>query len=573
VSYRTSTTGIVAVMAGMSLSVQDGLGGTDTVSRVHVLNDSLHDDSITVDSNYQTSFGTFFEVRLSSGDDTVEFIGFAGRIAYVEAGGGVRVDLELGTATDVNFGDGFIGNDTFIGQVGLLRGSSFDDVLLGSSGNDSFRGHGGDDFIDGRGGTNTIQFAGASFGVHVDLSQNTVFADGHWYAAEGRYGIDDLANIHNVRGSEFADLISGDDGVNDVRGGTGGDILLGGLGGDTLQGGEGIDRFVYRSPDDGGDTIIDFAVSEDVLVIDAAAFGGGLIGGQALNGSQLVSGNAPIATEAHGQFLYDTASGDLWWDGDGTGAQAAVHIASLNGTPALTAADFRLVPVAGALAVLAVGIALSGAFARLIGATVFATPEEFIRSPAPRHIPSTWARIAVLDVDQARIGITWTAHDRTGDVATVYDCVVMPRGDLALLAATLRDRGAWIPVLMDAEARKRPRDEGLRIAERLSELGTDIYCAHADTGTTVEEIANRLSTGRLRVHDHLEEWFAGYRRYRRDERGEIVETDDHLIRATGLMLVHGLGLAITENRAASEAEEFDSAEDERMSGRLGVTGY
>jgi hypothetical protein len=63
------------------------------------------------------------------------------------------------------------------------------------------------------------------------------------------------------------------------------------------------------------------------------------------------------------------------------------------------------------------------------------------------------------------------------------------------------------------------------------------------------------------------------RRYRRDEKGEIVETDDHLMRATGLMLVHGLGLAKTENRAASEAEDFDPLEDERMGGRLGVTGY
>jgi hypothetical protein len=45
------------------------------------------------------------------------------------------------------------------------------------------------------------------------------------------------------------------------------------------------------------------------------------------------------------------------------------------------------------------------------------------------------------------------------------------------------------------------------------------------------------------------------------------------MRATGLLLVHGLGLAITENRAASEAEDLDLLEDERMSGRLGVTGY
>jgi hypothetical protein len=64
-----------------------------------------------------------------------------------------------------------------------------------------------------------------------------------------------------------------------------------------------------------------------------------------------------------------------------------------------------------------------------------------------------------------------------------------------------------------------PKAEGLRIAERLNELGVDVYCAHAETGAMVEEIANRLSTGRLRVHDHLEEWFAGYRRYRRDDKG------------------------------------------------------
>jgi hypothetical protein len=83
----------------------------------------------------------------------------------------------------------------------------------------------------------------------------------------------------------------------------------------------------------------------------------------------------------------------------------------------------------------------------------------------------------------------------------------------------LRDRGPWISVLMDAEARRRPKAEGLRIAERLNELGVDVYCAHAETGAMVEEIANRLSTGRLRVHNHLEEWFAGYRRYRRDDKG------------------------------------------------------
>ena len=93
------------------------------------------------------------------------------------------------------------------------------------------------------------------------------------------------------------------------------------------------------------------------------------------------------------------------------------------------------------------------------------------------------------------------------------------------------------------------------------------------TGAMVEEIANWLSTGHLRAHDHLQEWFAGYRRHRRDEKGEINGAEDHLMRATGLMLVHGLGLSVSENLAASELEDFDPLEDERMSGRLGPTGY
>jgi hypothetical protein len=51
------------------------------------------------------------------------------------------------------------------------------------------------------------------------------------------------------------------------------------------------------------------------------------------------------------------------------------------------------------------------------------------------------------------------------------------------------------------------------------------------------------------------------------------KANNHLMRATGLMLVHGLGLGINENRAASEAEDLDPLEDERISGRLGVMGY
>jgi Ca2+-binding RTX toxin-like protein len=171
-----------------------------------------------------------------------------------------------------------------------------------------------------------------------------VLNDGHWIEALERHGIDEVYNIHNVDGSDWDDLIIGDAGNNQLSGGRGNDTLIGGLGSDVLIGGEGADRFWYRSPDEGGDTIVDFAVSEDVLVIDATAFGGGLVGGEPLPDSQFVAGESPEATDPEmGQFLYDTSNGDLFWDSDGTGELAPVHIANLTGAPALTAADFEIV--------------------------------------------------------------------------------------------------------------------------------------------------------------------------------------------------------------------------------------
>ena len=235
VSYRSSTAGIVVTPDGSgSLTVEDGLGGTDTVSGVHLLYDSGHDDTITVDTTYQTSFGTFLEVRLSAGNDSVTFDGFAGRIAYKTAGGAVLADLEAGTATDLNPGDNFIGNDTFIGTVQVLRGSGFGDELYGSSGNDRFRGEGGNDTIDGRGGIDRVEFSSALTGVNVDLSQNKVLDDGVG-------GQDTVMNIEQVTGSPFDDLITGDGNDNRLDGGLGDDVIHGGDGNDSIIGDFGLD--------------------------------------------------------------------------------------------------------------------------------------------------------------------------------------------------------------------------------------------------------------------------------------------------------------------------------------------
>ena len=236
VDYASSASGINAAANGSGgLTVQDGLGGTDTVIGVHVLRDSGHDDTISVDTTYQTSFGNFLEVRLSGGDDMVTFgSGFAGRIGYQRAKGAVHADLATGTATDLNPADNFIGNDTFIGTVAVLRGSKFGDELLGSSGNDHLRGEGGNDTIDGRGGFDRVEFNGSSSGVNVNLAKGKVFND-------GLGGHDTVMHIEGVAGSDFNDVIGGNGGGNLLNGNLGDDTIHGKGGADTINGDFGID--------------------------------------------------------------------------------------------------------------------------------------------------------------------------------------------------------------------------------------------------------------------------------------------------------------------------------------------
>ena len=107
-----------------------------------------------------------------------------------------------------------------------------------------------------------------------------------------------------------------------------------------LTGGAGIDIFDFQSASHGPDEITDFVSGIDKIRVSASGFGGGLIAGGAVS---LVSGSDPTASEATGQFLYDTDDGRLFWDADGTGSGDAVLVATFSNVPSLAASDFIVI--------------------------------------------------------------------------------------------------------------------------------------------------------------------------------------------------------------------------------------
>lgn len=192
-------------------NVIDGWGDVDNVAGFHAIQGSQTNDLFFVDSTFENSRGNWIEIDLTGGDDLAVFVDVdVARINYDSAGGAAYADLELGIARDLNGGDNFIGEDTFVG-ANEFSGSAHGDDILGSLDDDRLiLGGDGDDTIDGRDGN---------------------------------------------------DMIEGEDGNDLLQGGAGNDTLLGGEGDDTLTGGEGEDQVTGGA----GADQFDFALGDGII--------------------------------------------------------------------------------------------------------------------------------------------------------------------------------------------------------------------------------------------------------------------------------------------------------------------
>lgn len=137
------------------------------------------------------------------------------------------------------------------------------------------------------------------------------------------------AAANAVTGNAAANLLSGMAGQDTLAGAAGADTLSGGAGNDQLTGGADADIFLFDSPLNANtnlDTITDFVSGTDHIQLSKAVFA-------RLKGDADLSDNLHIdgvgAQDANDFLIYNTATGILSYDKDGSGASAAVQFAKL----------------------------------------------------------------------------------------------------------------------------------------------------------------------------------------------------------------------------------------------------
>jgi Ca2+-binding RTX toxin-like protein len=250
--------------------------------------------------------------------------------------GGRQAERVYGLAGDDDL-FGYGGNDILFGDDGndLLVGGTGDDRLAGGAGSDLLAGEEGDDTLNGGSGYDYATYFYAAAGVRIDLSTGV--------ALDGDGGRDRLTQIEGVYGSDFADRITGNAGVNELFGNAGNDLLIGGGGQDLTVGGAGADRFLFADGDFSAnlgraDLIGDFSHADrdriDLRGVDANTTTAGddaftFIGQSAFTG-------------VAGELRYTFADGETVLSADLNGDRVADLFIRVEDQQALVQADFVL---------------------------------------------------------------------------------------------------------------------------------------------------------------------------------------------------------------------------------------
>lgn len=319
-----------------------------------------------------------------AGDDILDGKAGIDTATYANAASAVRVSLSIKSAqstgsngtdtlisienlvgsrySDTLIGDGH--NNVIDGREGsdTINGAAGNDHVIGGSGNDVLKGGSGDDLMEGGLGNDTY---------YVDSIYDRVFEADAFDAVKNK----DIGGVDTVRASiDYSLSVSGPsttpfggaseipnhienltlDGTanlsatgnaldNRIVGNAGNNVIDGGFGADRLTGGAGADAFAFSKTTVGAiDIITDFAPGIDHIELLRGNYGA-LINhaAGALAYSELALGAKATTADQH--LIYNAATGALFYDADGSGAQVQVRIAVLLGHPDLHASDIVVI--------------------------------------------------------------------------------------------------------------------------------------------------------------------------------------------------------------------------------------
>lgn len=170
---------------------------------------------------------------------------------------------------------------------------------------------------------------------------------------------------------------------------------------------------------------------------------------------------------------------------------------------------------------------------------IFQIPEADVVIPG-FEIPKFWPRGYALDVGWNRTATLWGAKNPETGGVVIFDEYYRGQAEPSVHAAAIKARGEWMPGVVDPAARGRGQADGEKLSELYADLGLDLEPAINAREAGIYTVWEALSTGQLKIFRSCTNTMNEYRLYRRNEKGDVVKSNDHLMDCLRYLMMSGV---------------------------------
>lgn len=319
----------------------DGVAIVDAIQAAYTLTNNEIGKAITVQASYTDAQGTFESLFSSATASVMQNI-----VIGVTPGNDTPIedDEDIMPPVLMNVINGTSGNDTLIGDNSdnIIDGKAGADKMIGNLGNDTY-------FVDS---VKDVVIETSTLKTEIDMVYSSVrYVLGNNVENLILIGENNISGTGNsldniLIGNKGNNLLDGKSGSDLLHGGDGNDYLIGGTGNDTLIGGNGKDVFLFNTTLNSKynrDIILDFESGEDKIQLENAIFKK-LIKVGTLTSANFVANETGTAKDSNDYIVYNTKTGVLTYDTNGSYSGGVVEIAVLGVSdhPSISYSDFMV---------------------------------------------------------------------------------------------------------------------------------------------------------------------------------------------------------------------------------------
>lgn len=186
---------------------------------------------------------------------------------------------------------------------------------------------------------------------------------------------------------------------------------------------------------------------------------------------------------------------------------------------------------------------------------IYQIPESDIVIPG-FEIPPHWPRGYGMDVGWNRTAVAFFAiNPETGGVVQ-YDEYYRGQAEPSVHAAAIHGRGKWLPGVIDPASRGRGQKDGEQLLEIYQQLGLNVDVADNAREAGIYMVWEAFSQGQLKIFNSCANTRNEYRLYRRNEKGEVVKSNDHLMDALRYFMMSGRSRAKVQPTELPEGKRW-----------------